>query len=185
MPVVLLTDLGPSGPAGCFAAALDANSRAESIGERTLVVSPSRSWSSFRMAAASADGFALSAAVGTATAGLEPDVAVDQPELEFGRPRRRPTKPPARDRTSLPKSRSLTAPNLRSDPLTPYRPSIGCAILTVLVSLSFQGCRRVAQLVERLPDTEEVSGSSPPAPTNCLLDQPHHSPSRCPCLRRR
>ena len=87
VPVALLVDAGTSGAAEIFAAALAGNKRAELIGERTLgragvqelVKLPDGSalWiTSSRYLTPS--GAALQAK------GLEPDVAVDQPEGEFG-----------------------------------------------------------------------------------------------------
>jgi len=89
VPISLLVDAGTSGPAEIFAAALSGNKRAELIGERTLgragvqelVKLPDGSalWiTSSRYLTPS--GAALQAK------GLEPDVAVDQPEGEFGAP---------------------------------------------------------------------------------------------------
>lgn len=94
MPVVLLTDLGTSGPAEVFAAALDANSRAESIGERTL----GRVTIQKLVKLSDGSGLWLTGSryllpSGQPLQGLEPDVAVDQPELEFGAP------PPTTDET--------------------------------------------------------------------------------------
>ena len=89
MPVTLLVDTGTSGAAEIFAAALSGNKRAEIIGERTLgragvqelVKLPDGSglWiTSSRYLPPS--GTPLQAK------GLEPDVAVDQPDAEFGAP---------------------------------------------------------------------------------------------------
>ena len=94
MPVVLLTDLGTSGPAEVFTAALDANSRAESIGERTL----GRVTIQKLVKLSDGSGLWLTASryllpSGQPLQGLEPDVTVDQPDLEFGAP------PPATDET--------------------------------------------------------------------------------------
>jgi carboxyl-terminal processing protease len=94
MPVVLLTDLGTSGPSEVFAAALDANSRAESIGERTL----GRVTLQKLVKLSDGSGLWLTSSryllpSGQPMQGLEPDVAVDQPDVEFGAP------PPATDET--------------------------------------------------------------------------------------
>ncbi len=89
VPVTVLVDSGTSGPAELFAAALAGNKRAELIGERTvgrtgvqeLIKLPDGSalWiTSSRYLTPS--GAPLQAK------GLEPDVAVDQPEGEFGAP---------------------------------------------------------------------------------------------------
>jgi carboxyl-terminal processing protease len=94
MPVALLTDLGTSGPSEVFVAALDANKRAESIGERTL----GRVTIQKLVKLSDGSGLWLTASryllpSGQPLQGLEPDVTVDQPELEFGAP------PPATDET--------------------------------------------------------------------------------------
>jgi carboxyl-terminal processing protease len=94
MPVVLLTDLGTSGPSEVFAAALDANSRAESIGERTL----GRVTLQKLVKLSDGSGLWLTGSryllpSGQPMQGLEPDVTVDQPDVEFGAP------PPATDET--------------------------------------------------------------------------------------
>jgi carboxyl-terminal processing protease len=94
MPVALLTDLGTSGPAEVFVAALDANGRAESIGERTL----GRVTVQKLVKLSDGSGLWLTTSrfllpSGQPLQGLEPDVAVAQPDLEFGVP------PPATDET--------------------------------------------------------------------------------------
>jgi carboxyl-terminal processing protease len=93
-PVVLLVDSGTSGAAEVFAAALDGNDRAELIGGRTfgraarqrLVKLPDGSglWLS-HLRYLTPDGEQLH------EKGLEADIEVDQPEVEFG------TEPPATD----------------------------------------------------------------------------------------
>jgi carboxyl-terminal processing protease len=85
MPVVLLTDLGTSGPSEVFTAALDANGRAESIGERTL----GRVTIQKLVKLSDGSGLWLTASryllpSGQPLQGLEPDVVVDQPDVEFG-----------------------------------------------------------------------------------------------------
>jgi carboxyl-terminal processing protease len=94
MPVALLTDLGTSGPAEVFAAALDANDRAELIGERTL----GRVTIQKLVRLSDGSGLWLTASryllpSGQPLQGLEPDVAVEQPDVEFGAP------PPTADET--------------------------------------------------------------------------------------
>jgi carboxyl-terminal processing protease len=94
MPVVLLTDLGTSGPAEVFGVALDANNRAESVGERTL----GRVTIQKLVKLSDGSGLWLTSSryllpSGQPLQGLEPDVAVDQPDLEFG------VLPPAVDET--------------------------------------------------------------------------------------
>jgi carboxyl-terminal processing protease len=93
-PVVLLVDSGTSGAAEVFAAALDGNDRAELIGGRTfgraarqrLVKLPDGSglWLS-HLRYLTPDGDQLH------EKGLEADIEVDQPEVEFG------TEPPTTD----------------------------------------------------------------------------------------
>ena len=89
LPVTLLVDTGTSGPAEVFAAALAGNKRAELIGERTigrtgvqeLVKLPDGSalW-------ITSTRYLTPAGAPLQAKGLEPDVAVDQPEGEFGAP---------------------------------------------------------------------------------------------------
>lgn len=87
LPVTLLVTTGTAGPAEVFAAALEGNKRAELVGERTLgraarqklVRLPDGSalwltWARFL----TPDGKAIH---GT---GLEPTVAVEEPDVEFG-----------------------------------------------------------------------------------------------------
>ena len=47
-------------------------------------------------------------------------------------------------------------------------------ILSVRVTPVFSRCRRVAQRLERLLDTQEVGGSSPPVPTTSEPASPQH-----------
>jgi carboxyl-terminal processing protease len=89
LPVTLLVDSGTSGAAELFAAALTGNKRAETIGERTIgrtgiqemVKLPDGSalWITATRYLTPAGGALLAK-------GLEPDVAVDQPEGDFGSP---------------------------------------------------------------------------------------------------
>jgi len=95
-PLVLLTDSGTSGAAEVFAAALDGNDRATLIGDRTLgrtarqrlVKLPDGSglWLT-HLRYLSPKGNQIH------EKGLEPDVEVDQPEVDFG------TEPPTNDAT--------------------------------------------------------------------------------------
>ena len=89
LPVTLLVDSGTSGPAEIFAAALAGNNRAELVGERTI------GRSGVQELVKLPDGSALwitstryltPAGVAIQTKGLEPSVAVDQPEGDFGAP---------------------------------------------------------------------------------------------------
>jgi carboxyl-terminal processing protease len=95
-PVVLLVNQGTSGPAEVFAAALDDNDRAELVGEQTLGRAARQRVVSLPDGSAlllshirylTPDGDAIH------EKGLEPDEAVDQPEIEFG------AEPPAPDAT--------------------------------------------------------------------------------------
>jgi carboxyl-terminal processing protease len=89
VPLTVLIDTGTSGPAELFAAALAGNKRAELIGERTagrtgvqeLVKLPDGSalW-------ITATRYLTPAGAQLQAKGLEPDVAVDQPEGDFGAP---------------------------------------------------------------------------------------------------
>jgi carboxyl-terminal processing protease len=85
MPVGLLTDIGTSGPAEVFAAALDGNKRADLIGERTL----GRVTIQKLVKLSDGSGLWITGSryllpSGKPMQGLEPDVAVEQPDLEFG-----------------------------------------------------------------------------------------------------
>jgi carboxyl-terminal processing protease len=89
VPVTLLVDNGTSGPAEVFAAALAGNKRAELIGERTigrtgvqeLVKLPDGSalW-------ITSTRYLTPAGAQLQAKGIEPDVAVEQPEGDFGAP---------------------------------------------------------------------------------------------------
>jgi len=89
LPVTLLVDSGTSGPAEIFAAALAGNKRAELMGERTvgrtgvqeIVKLPDGSalW-------ITATRYLTPGGAQIQAKGLEPDVAVEQPEGEFGAP---------------------------------------------------------------------------------------------------
>jgi carboxyl-terminal processing protease len=89
LPVTLLVDSGTSGAAEVFAAALSGNKRAELIGERTI------GRTGVQELVKLPDGTALwitstryltPGGAQIQTKGLEPDVAVEQPEGEFGAP---------------------------------------------------------------------------------------------------
>jgi carboxyl-terminal processing protease len=87
LPVAILMDAGTSGPAELFAAALSGNSRAELIGEHTigrtatqkLVKLPDGSglW-------LSTSRYLTPSGAPLHEKGLEPTVAVDEPDVEFG-----------------------------------------------------------------------------------------------------
>jgi carboxyl-terminal processing protease len=89
MPVVLLVTTGTSGPAEVFAAALDSNERADLVGEHTLgraglqklVKLPENRglWLTYGR-------FLTAKGASIHGKGLDPDVAVDEPDVEFGAP---------------------------------------------------------------------------------------------------
>lgn len=86
-PVVLLIDRGTAGAAEVFAAALDGNDRTELIGERTL----GRAARQQLVKLPDGSGLLISSTRYLSPAsesihekGLTPDVAVDQPDVEFG-----------------------------------------------------------------------------------------------------
>lgn len=87
MPLAVLTDIGTSGPAEVFAAALQASGRAELIGGRTL----GRAAMQKLVKLSNGGGLWLTGSryllpSGKPLAGLVPDIAVAQPDLEFGEP---------------------------------------------------------------------------------------------------
>jgi carboxyl-terminal processing protease len=89
MPVVVLVTTGTSGPAELFAAALDSNERADLVGEHTL----GRAGLQKLVKLPENRGLWLTygrylTAKGTSIhgKGLDPDVAVDEPDVEFGAP---------------------------------------------------------------------------------------------------
>jgi carboxyl-terminal processing protease len=95
MPVAVLTDPGTSGPAELFAVALKENKRASLIGERTLGragqqklvrLSDGSSLLLTYLTYLTPDGAAIH------EKGLMPDVAVEQPDVEFGAPMPTPDK---------------------------------------------------------------------------------------------
>jgi carboxyl-terminal processing protease len=95
-PMILLVDQGTAAAAELFAAALNGNSRAELVGERTL----GRAARQQLVKLPDGSGLLLSsmryltpANAGIHERGLTPDVAVRQPDVEFG------AAPPAKDDT--------------------------------------------------------------------------------------
>jgi carboxyl-terminal processing protease len=95
-PVILLVDQGTAAAAELFAAALNGNSRAELVGERTL----GRAARQQLVKLPDGSGLLLSsvryltpANAGIHERGLTPDVQVRQPDVEFG------AAPPAKDET--------------------------------------------------------------------------------------
>lgn len=87
LPLELLTDIGTSGPAEVFAAALQANKRTNLIGERTL----GRVTIQKLVKLSDGSGLWLTGSryllpSGKPMQGLEPDLAVDQPDVDFGSP---------------------------------------------------------------------------------------------------
>jgi carboxyl-terminal processing protease len=99
LPAVVLIDTGTSGAAELFAASVSGNKRADLIGERTigraaiqrLIKLPDGSglWLSTAR-------YLTPAGVPLHGKGLEPTVAVDEPDVEFGQPA--PTTDPALDK---------------------------------------------------------------------------------------
>jgi carboxyl-terminal processing protease len=88
-PVTLLVDSGTSGPAEIFAAALAGNKRAELIGERTIGRTGAQELVKLPDGAAlwiTSTRYLTPAGAQIQAKGLEPDVAVEQPEGEFGAP---------------------------------------------------------------------------------------------------
>ena len=88
-PTVLLIDTGTSGAAELFAAALSGNKRADLIGEHTI----GRTGSQKLIKLPDGSGLWLtttryltSAGTPLHAKGLEPTVAVDEPDVEFGQP---------------------------------------------------------------------------------------------------
>ncbi len=89
IPVTLLVDSGTSGPAEIFAAALAGNKRAELIGERTIGRTGAQELVKLPDGAAlwiTSTRYLTPAGAQIQAKGIEPDVAVDQPEGEFGAP---------------------------------------------------------------------------------------------------
>jgi carboxyl-terminal processing protease len=89
LPMALLTDNGTSGPAELFAAALTGNKRASLVGERTL----GRAARQRLVRLPDGSGLLLTHLLyltpGEAVInekGLTPDIAVEQPDVEFGHP---------------------------------------------------------------------------------------------------
>jgi carboxyl-terminal processing protease len=89
LPIALLTDNGTSGPAELFAAALTGNKRASLVGERTL----GRAARQRFVRLPDGSGLILTHLLYLTPSeavihekGLTPDVAVDQPDVEFGDP---------------------------------------------------------------------------------------------------
>ena len=96
LPTVILIDTGTSGSAELFAAAVSGNKRADLIGERTI----GRAAVQKLIKLPDGSGLWLSTARYLTPAGaslhgkgLEPAVAVDEPDVEFGQPA--PTTDPA------------------------------------------------------------------------------------------
>jgi carboxyl-terminal processing protease len=89
MPVTVLIDAGTSGAAELFASALAGNQRADLIGERTI----GRAASQKLIKLPDGSGLWLSTTKYLTPAGnplhekgLEPSIAVDEPDIEFGQP---------------------------------------------------------------------------------------------------
>ena len=89
LPVTVLIDSGTSGPAEIFAAALAGNKRAELIGERTIGRAGVQEMVKLPDGSAlwiTSSRYLTPAGAALQAKGLEPDVAVDQPEGDFGTP---------------------------------------------------------------------------------------------------
>lgn len=89
LPVALLTDNGTSGPAELFAAALSGNKRASLVGERTLGRAARQRFVKLPDGSGLILTHLLYLTPGEAVInlkGLTPDVAVEQPDLDFGDP---------------------------------------------------------------------------------------------------
>jgi carboxyl-terminal processing protease len=89
LPVTVLVDSGTSGPAELFAAALAGNKRAELIGERTVGRTGVQELMKLPDGSAlwiTSSRYLTPSGAPLQAKGLEPDVAVDQPEGEFGAP---------------------------------------------------------------------------------------------------
>jgi len=89
VPVTLLVDSGTSGPAEVFAAALGDNKRAELIGERTAGRTGTQELVKLPDGAAlwiTSSRYLTPAGAQIQAKGLDPTVAVDQPEGDFGAP---------------------------------------------------------------------------------------------------
>jgi carboxyl-terminal processing protease len=89
LPMTLLVDSGTSGPAELFAAALAGNKRAELIGERTVGRTGVQEMVKLPDGSAlwiTSTRYLTPAGAQIQAKGLEPDVAVEQPEGEFGAP---------------------------------------------------------------------------------------------------
>lgn len=87
LPVALLTDNGTSGPAELFAAALSGNKRASLVGERTLGRAARQRFVKLPDGSGLLLTHLLYLTPGEAVInqkGLVPDVAVEQPDIEFG-----------------------------------------------------------------------------------------------------
>ena len=89
VPVTLLVDTGTSGAAEVFAAALGGNKRAEIIGERTVGRTGVQEMIKLPDGSAlwiTSTRYLTPGGTQLQAKGLEPDIAVDQPEGDFGAP---------------------------------------------------------------------------------------------------
>ncbi len=90
LPLALLTDNGTSGAAELFVAALTGNKRASTIGERTLGRAARQRFVRLPDGSGLVLTYLLYLTPGEAVInekGLTPEVAVEQPDVEFGEPR--------------------------------------------------------------------------------------------------
>ena len=152
----VLVDNGTSGAAELFASALVGNKRAELIGEHTIG----------RAGAAEADQAARRQRPLAHDHAL-PHARRHAAPREGPRARRRRSTSPTSSSASRrrPPIPSSTRRSSGRDATPEARLRTDSVILTVRLTPVFSRCRRVAQRLERLLDTQEVGGSSPPVPT--------------------
>jgi carboxyl-terminal processing protease len=89
LPMVVLIDTGTSGASELFASALAGNQRADLIGERTIGRAALQKLVKLPDGAAlwlSTTRYLTPAGTPLHEKGLEPTVAVDEPDVEFGQP---------------------------------------------------------------------------------------------------
>ena len=175
LPAVVLMDTGTSGAAELFAAALvgqqarrphrRAHDRPRGLQKLIKLPDGSGLW-------LSTTRYLTPAGAPLHEKGLEPTVPVDEPDVEFGQPA--PTADPILDKAlerltrekgrvigKFGKSGELGQSSI--DQLTDYQ--VTNSFCYTDRSSHISRCRRVAQRLERLLDTQEVGGSSPPVPT--------------------
>ena len=177
-------DTGTSARAELFASALVGNKRAELIGEHTI----GRAASQKLVKLPDGSGLWL-----TTTRYLTPDRhAASRKRARADRRRRRArrrVRPAAADRAIPILEKALEQTRREEGGLSDrdghrrhYRDSDDgidwSVILNVRLTPVFSRCRRVAQRLERLLDTQEVGGSSPPVPTIRSRSSARSTPAR-------